>query len=164
MWAKSVLQLSPAVFISCVNDCPACSDTVMLSDRLIYLLVSLPQVPPPFSSYLKAFRSCLIFLFFNLNLNSPLDSAARQNKLFKSFNEEVQSTDSGVQTHLDRRWLTSYRCAGRCACLCVFEGMGECVTGLTHTAGFLKTYIDTDALGVKLPKYYKGIFIFSLPS
>lgn len=80
-----------------------------------------------------------------------MDSAARQNKLFKSFNEEVQSTDAGVQTHLERRWLTSYRCAGRCACLCVFVGVGECVTGLTHTAGFLKTYTDTDALGVKQP-------------
>lgn len=44
MLARSVLQLGPAVFISCVNDCPACSDTVMLSDRLIHLLVSPPQV------------------------------------------------------------------------------------------------------------------------
>lgn len=91
----------------------------MLSDRLIYLAVSLPQVYPPPS--LKAFRLCLIFLFFfNLNLNSPSDSVARQNKLFSSFNEEVQSTDAGVQTHLERRGLTSYRCAGRCACLCVY--------------------------------------------
>lgn len=65
MWVKSVLQLCPAVFISCVNDCPACRhctcDTVMLSDRLIYLLVSPPHVSPPFSLYLKAFRSSLIF-------------------------------------------------------------------------------------------------------
>lgn len=44
MWVQSVLQLGPAVFISPVNDCPTCSDTVMLSDRLIYLLVSPPQV------------------------------------------------------------------------------------------------------------------------
>lgn len=80
-----------------------------------------------------------------------MDSAARQNKLFKSFNEEVQSTDASVQTHLERQWLTSYRCAGRCACLCVFVGVGECVTRLTHTAGFLKSNTDTDASGVKLP-------------
>lgn len=66
MWVQPVLQHGPAVFISRVNDCPACSDTVMLSDRLIYLPVSAPQVypRPPSSLSLKAFRSCLIFLFF----------------------------------------------------------------------------------------------------
>ncbi len=93
----------PALFISRVNDCPARSDTVMLRDRLIYLLVSRLRFAHSPPIFLKAFRSCLIFLFFNLNLNSPLDSAARQNKLFKSFNEEVQSTDAGVQTHLEQR-------------------------------------------------------------
>lgn len=123
------------MFISRVNDCPACSDTVMLSDRLIYLPVSPPQVyPPPPSPLLslpQGFQVVSDFpFFFNLNLNSPSDSAARQNKLFKSFNEEVQSTDAGVQTHLERRWLTSYRCAGRCACLCVFLGVGGCEKGL----------------------------------
>lgn len=129
IWVWSVRQRGPAVFISCVNDCPACRDIVMLSDRLKYLTVALPKVYPPFHSNSKAFRSCLIFLFFNLNLNSPSDSAARQNKLFKSFNEEVQSTDAGVQTHLEQRWLTSYRWTGRCA-MCVFLGVGGCVTGL----------------------------------
>lgn len=127
-------SLASAVFISRVNDCPACSDTEMLSDSLIYLAVSLPQFQPapllPLLFSLKAFRSCLIFppFFFNLNLNSPLDSVARQNKLFKSFNEEVQSTDSGVQTHLKRRRLTSYRCGGRCVRLCVVLVEGGCVT------------------------------------
>lgn len=127
-----MLQHCPAVFISHVNDCPACSDTVILSDRLIYLPVSLPQVypPSPLLPLPQGFQVVSDFPFFNLNLNSPSDSATRQNKLFKSFNEEVQSTDAGVQTHLERRWLTSYRCAGRCTCLCVFLGVGGCVTEL----------------------------------
>ena len=135
MCAWSVLLHNPAVFISRVNDCPACSDTVMLSDRLIYLPVSWPQVypsptPPHPQGFQVASDSTFFFFFFNLNLNSSLDSATRQNKLFKSFNEEVQSTDAGVQTHLERWWLTSYRCAGRCACWCVFLGVGGRVKGL----------------------------------
>lgn len=123
---ERVLQHVPAVFISHVNDCPACHDTVMLSDRLIYLPVSLPQVLPP-PSFLSLSPSRLsgrvwFSFFFNLNLNSPSDSVARQNKLFKSFNEEVQSTGTSVQTHLEQQWLTSYRCTARCVQLCLCLG------------------------------------------
>lgn len=170
-WAWSVLQHDPSVFSSHVNDCPACSDTVMLSDRLIYPHVSLRQIQPAslLLSLHQGFQVVSDFFFFNLNLNSPSDSAVRQNKLFKLFNEEVQSTAAGVQTHLEWRWLTSYRCAGRCTCLCVFLAVGRCVTGLIcidAASGFLKTYTDTNTLGEKLLNIYFLFWIilaYSLP-
>lgn len=142
-----LLQHDPAVFISRNNGCPACSDTLMWSDRLIYLPVSLasgyPLPPPPtlvsLSLHLSRNRFQVasdfpfffpFFSFSNLNLNSPSDSAARQNKLFKSFNKEAQST--GVQTHSGRRWLTSYRCTGRQVCVFVYILRGGRVRDRSH--------------------------------
>lgn len=100
---------------------------------------STPFTPPPW----RLSGRVWLVLFFNLNLNSPSDSAARQNKLFKSFNEEVQSTDTGVQTHLEQRCLTSYRRSDRCACFCVFlGGWSEFVTWFTLRRRLLGVFQD----------------------
>ena len=122
---------SPSVFISSVNDCLACSEAVMLVDKLIQLPVSSLRFTHPSSSLLslpQCFQVVSDFsFFFSLNLNSLSDSAMRQNKLF---NEEVQSTNTGVRTHFKQQWLTSYRHTDRCACLQVFLVVVGCITWL----------------------------------
>lgn len=131
---------------------PPCSFRVLMIVQLVVTLewwVTASYISPSFclrSSHTvlpSQLSGCVWFSssLFYLNLNSLLDSTARQNKLFKSFNEEVQSTDTSVQTHLEHNsWhrvcvricvcVYVYVCV--CVCFCVFVKVAECVTELTH--------------------------------